>query len=151
MKVKLADRIAGVVAVLIGAMSLTEAIRLYPYRVAVSSGDHLFPLAVGIGLISFGIILAFRGDRVAGFDAVPASKTPVLIFGVPMVLLLYVALIQWTGYSVATFFVSVIFFHWIGLFRWYLSLPAAIVLTASLYLIFVQWLNVPLPSGRWQV
>lgn len=151
MKVKLADRIAGVVAVLIGVMSLTEAIRLYPYRVAVSSGDHLFPLVVGIGLISFGIILAFRGDRAVNDDAVPSSKTPVLIFGVPLILLLYVALIQWAGYSFATFLVSVIFFKWIGLFRWHLSLPAAMVLTASLYLIFVQWLNVPLPSGIWQV
>ncbi|MBW4082755.1 tripartite tricarboxylate transporter TctB family protein [Paenibacillus sp. S150] len=155
MKVKLADRTGAAAAILIGSASIAEAIRLFPYRMAMLNGDHLFPFVVGSGLLVFGLILAFRGDRSAGNhpeagkDTESSPRTPVLIFAVPVILLFYIALIQWTGYLMATLAASVILFKGIGLFRWYSSLAAALILTVSLYLIFVQWLHAPLPSGRW--
>lgn len=157
MKVKLADRTGAAVAILIGSASIAEASRLYPFRMAMLNGDHLFPFAVGSGLLVFGLTLAFRGDgsavnpSEAGKDTGSSPRTPVLIYAVPVILLCYIALIQWTGYLAATLAASMILFKGIGLFRWYFSLAAALILTASLYLIFIQWLHAPLPSGRWQL
>ncbi|MFD1135063.1 tripartite tricarboxylate transporter TctB family protein [Paenibacillus urinalis] len=151
MKVSAADRIAGIVAVLIGLLSLSEAWKLYAYRIALFNGDHVFPFIVGLGLVLFGMMLSIRGDRISQGTANDRSEVKVshLIYVIPVVLLLYVALINWSGYLIATFIASIILFHLIGKFRWYWSIGGSLILTAALYFIFVEWLNTPLPSGSW--
>ncbi|AKG36044.1 tripartite tricarboxylate transporter TctB family protein [Paenibacillus durus] len=148
-----ADRSAGVLAILAGCLSLREAYRLYPYHVTLLGGDHVFPAFIGGGLALAGIWLAlFPGEAVrqeGGERAIPRflPKTGLI----PLLLLIYTFLLPWAGYPAATSLAAALLFRLLGAGKWWRCAVYALLLTAGLYLIFIEWLHTPFPAGMvWQ-
>lgn len=154
---KTVDRFAGIIAIILGAIALSETVKLYPYSKTPLSGDHVFPFLIGMIFILAGAVLAIVGDKSSKEsqnekqEAALDKKTLILIIALPIVLLIYIQLLPLVGYLTATGIVSIVLFKWIGGFRWWVSVLAAIVLAISLHFIFVEWLYTPLPSGKWTI
>ncbi|BCG60712.1 tripartite tricarboxylate transporter TctB family protein [Paenibacillus sp. URB8-2] len=181
-----ADRSAGVIAILVGCLSLREAYRLYPYHVSLLGGDHTFPAFIGAGLALAGVwLVLFPGPSVkssaAGLttpelaeaessigkfnadesivDGSPPSDTRSgdRISGrlqflprqglIPLLLLIYTFILPWAGYLVGTFIIALLLFRLLGIGRWWRCAVYALLLTAGLYLIFIEWLHTPFSAG----
>lgn len=150
------DRLAGLIAIVLGTVALSETAKLYPQSKTPFSGDHVFPFLIGVIFILAGAVLAIVGDKSKEShneeqEAVVDKKTLVLIVAIPIVLLLYIKILPWVGYLIATGIVSIVLFKWIGGFRWWVAVLAAFALAISLHFIFVEWLYTPLPSGKWAI
>lgn len=60
----------------------------------------------------------------------------------------YVVALPWLGFTVGTFAFSVVFLVIVGPLRPSVVLWASLLLTASLFVLFIAILNAPLPPGR---
>ena len=135
----------GAVLVVLGALSLVEALRMRDDW----QGAKLMPAALGIVLAVLGIahVATSLGDPPAWPDA-QARRRVVFVFGV---LVLYVAALPWLGFLPATALFVLILVRSLGAFSW----PIALVLTAAIaitsHVVFKHWLGMPLPSGPFGV
>lgn len=169
MRKGLEDRLAGIATLAAGALSLVQASALYRYHTGLLEGDHVFPALVGFGLLLAGMILAIRpGARNAEMEKAavsslseetkaepinkPEPKDHALgrkIAAIPAVLFGYTLLMPLAGYLASTFAAAYVLFRVLGSYRHGKCLLAAAVTTVLLELVFVLWLNTPLPAGRW--
>ena len=60
----------------------------------------------------------------------------------------YVAVLPWLGFTVGTFVFSAVFLLIMGASRASVILWTSLVLTASLFVLFITVLNAPLPPGQ---
>ncbi|MFM9279633.1 tripartite tricarboxylate transporter TctB family protein [Paenibacillus jiagnxiensis] len=147
---KKADRTAGALAVLAGAAALAEGGKLFQYRAGLLIGDHVFLFLIGAALVLSGIALAVKGSAAyAIVKPFPVGRTAVLLAAVPALLFVYLFLMAFIGYTAATLLCSLLLFRWIGAMRWWRAALAAVLLTGALYFVFITWLMMPLPAGRW--
>ena len=141
----LADRLGGLFSIIFGGIAVAEAIRLYPMRMADFAGDHTLPGFVGVVLIVLGIILLFKGQA---FQVVFPNRNIVFRMVVAIVLLfLYWFLLPYLGYLISTFLISMGLFKVIGGYRILKAAIYSLVATVVLYVIFIWWLNMPFPTG----
>lgn len=160
-KKKISDRIGGLFAFVLGTLALLEGLKLYTYRVGEWSGDHVFPIVIGVALFAAGSILLIRPSlrTIQAASASDNDQTPSAaaietsgrfkIAAVPGLLIGYVLLLPWAGYVAATWVAAVLLFRIIGSYGWLVSVIGAVVLTGALDLLFVEWLHTPLPAGTW--
>ncbi|SEN50968.1 tripartite tricarboxylate transporter TctB family protein [Lihuaxuella thermophila] len=146
-----ADRAGGLLGIILGIAALIEAVRLYPYRSSPMVGDHTMPALLGVILVVLGALLLFTKRN--GPEDVPFPAKPRLsvILGSIALMFAYRYLIPLLGYALSTLLVSFGLFKQIGPYRWHVSLVFAIVLTASIYLIFAVWLKIPFPVGLFKL
>lgn len=142
----IADRVGGIIGIMLGIAALWQSAQLYKYRIGLFVGDHLFPGIIGLGLCAAGILLAVRNPGVRKNED-PKNEGTLRILGVPVLLLGYAAILPIAGYVAATWIASVLLFKLVGTYRWPLCLLAASVLTAALDMVFIEWLNTPFPPG----
>lgn len=142
----LSDRIGGLISILFGGLSVSEAIRLYPERMSTFVGDYLMPGVVGAGLIVLGLFTLFsKGKR---FTATfPDAKTLRGIILVIVLLFVYWAMLPFLGYTISTLLISIALFRVIGTYPVLRSTLYAVIQVAALYLLFIYWLRMPLPTG----
>lgn len=147
-----ADRSAGLLAVLAGSLSFREACRLYPFHVSLLGGDHLFPAFIGAGLVVAGIWLTLFPRKAADIAVASGDGKGALVLfskpaAIPLLLLLYTFLLPAAGYPASTFFAAVFLFRLLRVDGWWRSILYALLLTAGLYLVFIEWLHTPFPAG----
>jgi hypothetical protein len=143
--------VAGAVLVLLAAVSLWEARRLYHLRTNFVAGavvgDDTFPMIVGVALAVLGVYMLAWARLPALPVALPPGPVRARMLSGGVLLVVYAALVPTLGYTAATGLVSVALFGAMGGYRW----PAALVLgaltTGALYLLFRIWLLQPLPGG----
>ena len=148
MQTSLANRIAGVMLLVIGGLAVFEAIRLYPMHVGRSIvGDETFVGFLGGALIILGVLFIFvlkpQGDRHAELPTGELRKKLLLITGL---MFTYWVLLQVIGYPASTFIIGMGLFRTAGAYGWLRYTVFAAVLTIVFYGIFVMWLQTPFPQ-----
>ena len=114
-------------------------------------GPSFWPRIILIGLLALSALTI--GQSIQRSVRSSASPTPVerqhyrllaaigLCFG-------YVAVLPWLGFTVGTFVFSVVFLLIMGASRPSVILWTSLVLTGSLFVLFITILNAPLPPGQ---
>lgn len=154
------DRILGAVLVIVAALWTWAVIETIPFFDDGSGlGARGFPLGLGVLLGVLGFILLVRsfvireaGEAGAAEPAVERTDLRHELWAVGMVLLLpvYAALMQYTGFVIATFVtVALAVGPMLGLWRPRLLLGMSLGLSLGIYLIFGKLLGVYLPYGTW--
>ncbi|WP_449621134.1 tripartite tricarboxylate transporter TctB family protein [Robertmurraya sp. Marseille-Q9965] len=138
------DRIGAFLAIILGGLSIFEAIRLYPYGNNLFTGDHTFPGIIGILLILSGGLLLFEGKK--SEVVLPKGKKAFMMVASIGSLLIYSLLIKYIGYFFSTVLAFLFLIKIIGSYRWIFSIVMAAVLTTALYLLFIVLLKTPFPS-----
>ena len=143
--------VVGAVLVLLAAVSLVEARRLYRLRTDFVAGavvgDDTFPMIVGVGLAVLGIYMLGWARLPALEVALPRGPVRARMLAGGALLVAYAVLVPALGYTAATALVSVALFGAMGGYRWPVALVLGAVTTGALYLLFRVWLLQPLPSG----
>ena len=143
--------VVGAVLVVLAAVSLIEARRLYHLRTSFVAGavvgDDTFPMIVGVALALLGAYMLAWGRLPALAVVLPQGPVRARMLAGGGLLVAYAVLVPWLGYTAATALVSVALFGAMGGYRWPVALVLGAVTTAALYLVFRVWLLQPLPSG----
>ena len=124
------------------------------YRLGARWGDDgpqagYFPFYVGLLICFAGAGILVRALR----DAALASETFVergqlkLIFTVLVPATVYVSLIEYLGFYVASTLFIAYFMRQIGKYSWIKVAPIAIGVSVAFFLVFEIWFQVPLPKG----
>jgi putative tricarboxylic transport membrane protein len=141
------DRIGGIIAIGLGLVALAEAARLYHYRTGMLVGDHVMPGAIGIFLVVLGAVLAVRADGSALTEKLPRGRTLLRLGASFAILFAYWLLMDRLGYVASTFLVGVGLFKTMSEYGWIKSILYAAIVSAALGYLFMNLLNIPLPSG----
>lgn len=141
------DIVGGSIAVILGVVSIIEAVRLYPMRMSALAGDHSIPALLGCAMIVLGTLLIFfvKGDNAS--VEFPDRHTMRQLIYIIIVMFGYWVLMKYTGYIVSTLIAALILFRITSSFTWIKSAIVASVTTAVIYVIFVHFLNMVLPEG----
>ncbi|HHV64730.1 MAG TPA: tripartite tricarboxylate transporter TctB family protein [Peptococcaceae bacterium] len=142
------DKIGGLIGIIIGLFSISEAFRMYPYRVNNAVGDHVMPAVVGGLLILLGVIMIiFKTEK---FEVkFPERSMIIKISSTLGVLLLYWVMLHFLGYTLSTFLAGLLLFRIIGSYSILKTISFAALTIAALYLVFIYWLNMPFPAWIW--
>lgn len=108
-----------------------------------------FPFYVGLLICLSGAAIFFQALRNRELSAETFVETgqlkTILIVLAPTVV--YVALIAWLGFYVAST-VYIAYFMWqLGHYPWYKIAPVSIGVSVAFFLVFEIWFQVPLPKG----
>lgn len=147
------DFIGAVLFMAIGIVVSLEANRLQAYSISQYVGDHTLPTILGILFVLLGGVLLIQSFRTiekkkekGGTKAPPAPERSRLILCLAA-LFLYCWLLYAIGYLPATLIVSAALFRLIGSYRWMTAVAFAVLLTGSLYAVFIWWLQITFPTG----
>ncbi|MDF2681604.1 MAG: tripartite tricarboxylate transporter family receptor [Brevibacillus sp.] len=142
----LADRVGGLISIILGGISLYEAIRLYSTRISFYVGDHIMPGVIGLGLIVLGLLAIFvKGQSfTVEFPDRQMMRKIISIFGV---MLGYCFLLYHLGFAIGTFLVSIALFRIMGSYHYGKSVLYSAIQTVCTYFVFVEWLGMPFPAG----
>lgn len=130
---------------IVGFLSLYEAIRLYPYGTGLFVGDHAFPGIVGIIFIFTGF-LYFLFPRKEVKEPLNREKrnTMFIVIGI---LLIYCYSILFLGYFISTLLAFFILLKAIGKYRFLFSIIFSTIATTAFYYLFIVLLKTPLPTS----
>jgi len=108
-----------------------------------------FPFYVGLliclsGAAIFLQALRNRGLSEEAFVETGQLKTILIVLAPTAV---YVALIAWLGFYVASTLYIAAFMWKLGRYAWYMIAPVSIGVSVAFFLIFETWFQVPLPKG----
>ncbi len=148
MKTLPANRLAGVILLVIGGLAVFEAIRLYPLHVGRSIvGDETFIGFLGAALVILGglfiFVLRAQGNRPAELPTGELRKKMLFVTGLVFT---YWVLLQVIGYPASTFISGIGLFRTVGAYGWLRCAVFAAILTLVFYGIFVWWLKTPFPQ-----
>ncbi|MCO1653786.1 tripartite tricarboxylate transporter TctB family protein [Pseudonocardia humida] len=138
----LANALAAVVPLVIGAGGLALSLAMGLGSVT-APGPGLWPAIVCAGLVAMSVVLLVGGRRFHDAEALTSGTLPVLL-AVATLLALVLAM-PYVGFELPTVLVAFVWLKVLGREGWLLSTVVAVVLTAVLWLLFVQLFDVPLP------
>ena len=147
------EAIGGMVLLLFGMVTIILALRM-PLGTFRAAGTGLFPLLLGIilmilsGLFLLNLLLRKERElekKEAPVKATPRSLKPVILFLGMMALaaLFFNSL----GYPLIAFLLMVALLKILGMKRWAHKILLSFITSVASYLLFVQWLKIPLPKG----
>jgi putative tricarboxylic transport membrane protein len=142
-----ADRVGGILFMLLGVAAILEGYRLRPLRTRGVAGDDTFPFIIGVILLLLGGLMAFIVKSPPLKVTFPRGPIAWRMVGSLVGLFAYWALLPLLGYIPSTFLISTALFRLFGGYRWGICLIAAALLTSSLYLLFILFLKMPFPIG----
>ena len=145
--------IVGIVILIFGGVTALLSLRM-PIGTFRAAGTGLFPLLLGIilmilsGLFLLNLFLHKEKKlekKEAPVEATPGSLEPVILFLGMMALatLFFNSL----GYPLIAFLLMVSLLRILGMKRWSINILWSLTTAAASYLLFVQWLKIPLPKG----
>lgn len=140
-----ADRFGGIISIILGVICMLEAVRLYPNRMSTYIGDHTMPAFVGGAFVLLGIIILFA-KGVSFSVEFPKGKLMRAIIGILVLLFVYWFILDYAGYLISTFIISVFLFRLVGSYNWVKSTIYSAIQLAVIYLIFIYWLEMPFPE-----
>jgi hypothetical protein len=135
--------------------AVTAALSLqYPLGTLRMPGSGFFPLALGLALMALAAGDGIRVHSARRKATVPAAPAAPPADGAAIRVGLFLgaiaaatALLQPLGYALVSFLVMLALLQVLGVRRWLASGLIALGSAAASYLVFVQWLKIPLPSG----
>lgn len=134
---------------LLGAIVITDSLRLGARWAADGPQPGYFPFYVGIIICAASAVTIGRGllippEKNMSFVERDALK---LVLSVLVPSAAYVALVGWIGIYVASALFIGLFMRWLGKYAWWKVALVAIGNSVIFYLIFEVWFLVPLPKG----
>jgi putative tricarboxylic transport membrane protein len=136
-----AGRLSGVVLILLGVLSVVEALRMRDDW----QGAKLMPAVIGTTLVLLGAA-HFRGalsEAVTWPDPV-ARRRVALMFGA---LVLYVVALPWVGFLPSTAVFVLVLVRALGTYSWLRSVVVTAIIAVACHVVFAHWLGMPLPAG----
>lgn len=130
---------------IVGFISLYEAIRLYPYGTGLFIGDHAFPGLIGIVFVSTGFLYLLFPVKEAKEPFKKERRNTMLI--VVGILLIYCYSILFLGYFISTLLAFFILLKAIGKYRFLFSIIFSTIATTAFYYLFIVLLKTPLPTS----
>jgi hypothetical protein len=159
---KSGDRILAIVLLTVSCLWTYQALRLpFPEFSRVSKmGPGHFPAGVGIllGLLSIVLLARTFRARASGAADIDAPAPRSADEGLSRQLILgfvmfagYILVVPLAGFLLSSVVFIFLMVNRIGHFRWLPSGVISIAITVFLWLVFVHWLVVPIPTGPWGV
>jgi putative tricarboxylic transport membrane protein len=154
-RIKMRVLIEGILITIFGLAALAEGVRLIiykdPYVFYDPIGPGFYILALGTALMTVGIahfIVNYRRLPVLGKMPMPISGgMRMKLFSSFMVLAIYIYLLDFIGYLVATFVFFVLEFRVAGVTSWRSNLILAFFLSALYYVVFAILCEIVFPKG----
>ncbi len=140
-----ADRILGILLVLLGLLCLVEAVRVWDGV----GGTGFMPLLLGVlfAMLSLGLLISRPQPSELSPISWPAKSVWQRIGMIFAVLVLYILLLPWAGYLLATTVFLTALVGVMGRVRWGYCLVFGVGVSAVTHVVFKTWLNMPFPSG----
>jgi len=142
---KRADRILGILLLLLGLLCLVEGIRVWDGI----GGTGFMPLLLGIvfALLSLGFLVLRPQNQESPSIPWPAKDVCRKIGLILISLVVYVLLLPWIGFLLGTTFFLTALVWIMGRVRWGYSLAFGVVVSIITHVVFKIWLNMPFPAG----
>ncbi|WP_248930746.1 tripartite tricarboxylate transporter TctB family protein [Paenibacillus hamazuiensis] len=140
------DRYAGIVFLALGALCISESLKISKGAYGSGVGPNTLPMALGIVLILLSIRLIYETFRYAKSEKAPANldyKRFAIIFAAA---LLYAFFIEDLGYVITTFLFLFVGFQTMERGRVWSSLIIAAVFSFGVYYLYVDVLEGTLPG-----
>lgn len=132
---------AGVVFAVLGLVAIVEALRLRDDW----QGAKLMPALVGAVLLVLGVLhVVVTPPPGPAWPDAPGRHRVVFAFAL---LVVYVALLPWLGFLLATVFLSLVMVRALGQFSWPATVGITVAIAGASHIVFVAWLGMPLPAG----
>lgn len=146
------DFIGAVLSIVLGVVVSIEGYRLRSHAVSQYSLDHTLPAILGVLFILLGTMLLISTMRSQGEDQETKKRLPSPYQNHRMILALstlglYFLMLNFMGYLLATLIASLLLFRIVGTYPWVRCVACAFVLTGSLFLVFIKWLQISFPAG----
>ncbi|MBB6284145.1 MULTISPECIES: tripartite tricarboxylate transporter TctB family protein [Geobacillus] len=143
---KTADRIAAVAFLAVGALFMTESLRISKSAYGSAVGPNVFPFLLGLvlTLLSIKLLLETRRYIEAADEKPPRQYKKFLIIFVAAIL--YAALLETIGYVIMTFLFLVIGFQTMDKGALWKSIAIAAGFSLGVYGLYVKLLQGTLPS-----
>ena len=143
--------IGGTLIFLFGAVTVYFSLRM-PIGTFRAAGSGLFPLGLGILLTGLSGTLLIKSyiqgkrsrEKTMQAGAARSTKQVVLFMGAIVVATL---LFKSLGYPLTAFLLLLALLRILGLRRWAYNLLLSLLTATGAYLLFVLWLQIPLPKG----
>lgn len=137
---------------LFGAITALLSLRM-PIGTFRMAGAGLFPLCLGILLMVLSGIFLLRFlfkkwqsvKKEESPSEIPGSAMQVLFFMGTMILA--TLFFKILGYPLVSFLLMVSLLRILGMKRWTFNISLSLIAAIASYLLFVQWLKIPLPTG----
>lgn len=149
-----ADRLTAMLLLAFAGYTIAEGVRMGYWQGRIP-GPGFAPIWIGAGLALAALLLLLRrappaaiGTERSTDSRGDAVREKVLVFEIAGVTIVAAALIPRAGMMAA---VGLLLLALVKVLRgsWRAALGAAIVLPVAFYLVFVRWLQVPIPKGPW--
>ncbi len=144
--------VVGIVIFLFGMLTAFLALGM-PIGTFRTSGTGMFPLVLGILLMSLSGIFVLKSlfpDRKGPLN----KETSIGCSGTPKPLLLFLGTMVFTalffirlGYPLTSFLLMGALLRILGMNRWGLNVLISAATAAGSYVLFVKWLDIPMPKG----
>jgi putative tricarboxylic transport membrane protein len=143
--------IGGVLIFLFGAATAYFSLRM-PIGTFRAAGSGLFPLGLGILLMSLSLVLLIkvyaqgkpRAEKKPRPEDPQSAKQVILFTGVIALATLF---IKPLGYPLMSFLLLLALLRILGVRRWAYNLSLSLLTATGAYFLFVHWLQIPLPKG----
>ena len=116
-------------------------------------GPGFLPLLLGIAIVLMSMVLLIRvwnkGKIQVKTTSWPERGGLIKISLIFVVIVLFTALLEITGYIINIFVLFLILLRPVGKQNWIWTLSISIGATVASYLLFDRWLMLPLPRGIW--
>jgi hypothetical protein len=132
--------VCGGFLVVLGAVALVEALRMRDGWM----GAPLMPLLVGATLALLGVAHGWMPAVVAEWPDAAGARRVAAVVGW---LALYVAVMPWLGFLLATALFALPLVRGLGEWSWPWSLATTTAIAAGSHVVFKHWLGMPLPPG----
>jgi hypothetical protein len=132
--------VCGGFLLVLGAMALIEALRLRDDWM----GARLMPALVGATLALLGVAHVTMSTVAASWPEASGLRRVGAMVGV---LVLYVALMPWLGFLLATTLFALPLVRTLGRWSWPTTLAATLAIALGSHVVFKHWLGMPLPQG----
>jgi putative tricarboxylic transport membrane protein len=142
-----ADRVAGLIFMALGALSLIEAYKILPLRKRGVAGDDTFLFLLGFTMLILGGCTVFLFKPREFSVSWPRGKAAAAILQSAAVMIAYSVLIPYLGYGPSTFLAFSCLLYAIGRYRWPLCLLSGAGLAVAFHFLFMVWLKIPFPIG----
>ncbi|MHC1761299.1 MAG: tripartite tricarboxylate transporter TctB family protein [Negativicutes bacterium] len=136
--------LSGIVPLVIGFVMIYNSYELGLGRLT-RPGAGLWPFILSAIMIVASIVVLIQNFRCDDREKF-SSEAKNVLYGI-LSIIGYIFLFDTIGLVISSFFLLIIWIRFLGKEPWKLAFLVSTAVTSSLYLLFVAWLNIPLPES----
>ena len=146
------DQSVTIVIFLFGAVTTLLSLRM-TVGVFRMPGTGMFPLFLGIllmilsGIFVLRIFLQTKEEKVKKEPSVESSESPLQLILFLGAMALATLFFNQLGYPLISLLLMVVLLRILGIKRWGLNILISVVTAVGSYILFVKWLDIPMPKG----